>query len=287
MSKHDPRWRKPEWLRKPIRASALAEVDALLEKGRLNTVCREAACPNIGECFSKGQATFMILGTVCTRACTFCNVSRGTPASPDPEEPANVAEAVRQLGLRHVVITAPTRDDLSDGGAAHFAETVRAVKAFNPTVRVELLISDLHENGAALAAIAGSGAEVVGHNLETVPRLYDVRRGAEYARSLRVLKRLATLNPAAATKSGIMLGLGEREEEVLQLMRDLLGAGCRLLSIGQYLSPSPRHAPVAEYVRPERFDFFREAGMAMGFRYIKSSPYTRSSYLAHEYLEES
>jgi lipoic acid synthetase len=285
--KHDPRWRKPPWLRKPIRLSSMAEVEAALSKARLHTVCQEAACPNIGECFAKRQATFMILGNRCTRACTFCNVARGTPLPPDPAEPARVAEAVRQLGLRHVVVTAPTRDDLSDGGAHHFAETVRAIKSHDETIRVELLVSDMHETEPALREIAASGAEILGHNLETVPRLYHVRRGADYARSLRVLKRLAALNPRAATKSGIMLGLGEREEEVTGLMGDLLDAGCALLSIGQYLSPSPRHAPVVEYIEPERFERYREVGMAMGFRYIKSSPYTRSSYMAHEYLEGS
>jgi lipoic acid synthetase len=284
---HNPKWRKPPWLRKPIRPSVLAEVEDALSRAQLHTVCQEAACPNIGECFAKRQATFMILGNRCTRACTFCNVARGAPLPPDAEEPARVAEAVRQLGLRHVVVTAPTRDDLPDGGAHHFAETVRAIKGLDASIRVELLVSDVRERVAPLKEIAASGAEILGHNLETVPRLYHVRRGADYARSLRVLARFAELNPHAATKSGIMLGLGEREEEVRALMGDLLDAGCALLSIGQYLSPSPRHAPVVEYVEPERFERYREMGMAMGFRYIKSSPYTRSSYMAHEYLEES
>ncbi|MHC3994803.1 lipoyl synthase [Thiomicrolovo sp. ZZH C-3] len=278
--------RKPAWLRKPIRLSRLAEVEAVLARGKLHTICQEAACPNIGECFAKKTATFLILGTRCTRACTFCNVSRGVPDAPDPEEPGNIALTVQQLGLRHVVITAPTRDDLHDGGAEHFVRTVGAIKRRDKTVRVELLIPDLRENGDALARIARSGAEILGHNLETVPRLYHVRKGASYARSLRVLERLAALAPGAVTKSGIMLGFGERDAEVLALMRDLRDSGCGLLSIGQYLSPSPRHAPVTEYVDPARFDFFKQAGMAMGFRYVMSSPYTRSSYLAHQYLEE-
>jgi len=281
----EPRWRKPEWLRKPIRPSEMAALETQFAQAQLHTVCREAACPNIGECFAKKQATFMILGSRCTRACSFCNVTRAIPLPPDPDEPRRVAEAVQSLGLRHVVVTAPTRDDLSDGGAAHFAATVSAIKELDATIRVELLVSDLREEAEALATVAASGAEILGHNLETVPRLYHVRRGAEYHRSLRVLERLASLNPNALTKSGIMLGLGEKEEEVVSLMGDLLNAGCRLLSIGQYLSPSARHAPVVEYVAPERFDRYREIGMEMGFKYIKSSPYTRSSYMAHEYLE--
>jgi lipoic acid synthetase len=285
--KPEATWRKPEWLRKPIRPSAMAALEAQFAEAALHTVCREAACPNIGECFAKRQATFMILGSRCTRACTFCNVTRAAPLPPDPDEPRRVAEAVRSLGLRHVVVTAPTRDDLSDGGAAQFAATVKAVRALDPEIRVELLISDLREDEKALAVIAASGAEILGHNLETVPRLYHVRKGAEYARSLRVLKTLAALSPDSLTKSGIMLGLGETEEEVVKLMGDLLGVGCTLLSIGQYLSPSKRHAPVVEYVEPERFERYREIGMEMGFKYIKSSPYTRSSYMAHEYLEGS
>jgi lipoic acid synthetase len=278
------RLRKPEWLRKKIAFGSHRAMDELLEKGRLHTICEEAMCPNISECFRARQATFLILGTRCTRACSFCNVSKGRPESVDSEEPVRVAEGVRRLGLRHVVITSPTRDDLDDGGAGHFRETVRAVKKVNPSATVELLMPDLQEKETALETVAMSGAEIIGHNVETVPRLYGVRRGAEYARSLRVLEKLARLNPALHTKSGIMLGLGEREEEVLEVMRDLLYAGCRYLSIGQYLAPSSGHAAVAEYVPPERFEAFYEKGMAMGFDHIKSSPYTRSSYMAHDYL---
>ena len=277
--------RKPEWLRKKITPSAHKPMEALLAEGHLHTVCEEAMCPNISECFRQKQATFMILGNICTRACSFCAVSKGKPLALDPHEPENVAQTVRRLGLRHVVITSSTRDDLSDGGAAHFCETVRAIKAVDETITVELLIPDLHENVAALTAVAKSGAEIIGHNLETVPRLYHVRKGAAYERSLRVLEKLALLNPSIATKSGIMLGFGERDEEVLSLMQDLLDVGCRYLSIGQYLAPSHHHESVVEYVKPERFEFFRKLGTEMGFRYIKSSPYTRSSYMAHEYLE--
>lgn len=277
--------RKPEWLKKKITLSSLAEVKKLLNAGRLHTVCEEAMCPNIGECFAKKQATFLILGNQCTRACGFCNVSKGTPLPVDVGEPERVAEAVKAMELRHVVITSPTRDDLADGGAGHFAATVRAIKEMDSSVRVELLIPDFRENNAALATAATSGAEIIGHNMETVPRLYHVRKGADYTQSLRVLKKLNELNPDAATKSGLMLGFGETETEVLAVMGDLLDAGCRLLSIGQYLSPSSEHTPVVEYVEPERFEFFKVKGLEMGFAHIESSPYTRSSYMAHEYLQ--
>ncbi|WP_294958046.1 lipoyl synthase [Sulfurovum sp.] len=276
---------KPEWLRKKITLSSLREVEAIIAKGRLHTVCQEAMCPNIGECFSKKQATFLILGKQCTRQCTFCSVSKEIPLPPDPEEPGHVAQSVEAMGLRHVVITSPTRDDLPDGGAAHFAQTVQAIKQMDDTIVVELLIPDMQEKEAALKTIAHSGAELIGHNLETVPRLYHIRKGAKYERSLRVLKKLSLLNPDIMTKSGIMLGLGEKEEEVTALLHDLLENDCKLLSIGQYLAPSSEYTEVVEFVPPERFDYFRDKGMAMGFRYIKSSPYTRSSYMADEYLK--
>lgn len=277
--------RKPEWLRKKINYTLHEEVDNVLAKAGVHTVCKEAMCPNISECFSKKQATFLILGNICTRACRFCNVSSGTPlGQPDPNEPENVARAAAELGLRHVVITSSTRDDLTDGGAEHFCKTVRAIKAIDESVTVELLIPDMLGNEKALEKTALSSAEIIGHNLETVPRLYHVRKGADYKRSLRVLKMLQSLNPDIMTKSGIMLGLGEKEDEVVNLMHDLLDIGCRYLSIGQYLAPSYKYAEVAEYVEPGRFEFFRKIGMDMGFRHIKSSPYTRSSYLADEYL---
>lgn len=276
---------KPEWLRKRISLSHLREVEEIIANAKLHTVCQEAMCPNIGECFSRRQATFLILGNRCTRRCTFCSVPKDLPLPPDPDEPAHVAQSVAAMRLRHVVITSPTRDDLPDGGAAQFAATVEAVKALDESIVVELLIPDLQENEAALHTIAHSGAEIVGHNLETVPRLYHIRKGAKYDRSLRVLKRLCELNPDVRTKSGIMLGLGEREDEVTQLLHDLLEHDCRLLSIGQYLSPGKDYSDVVEFVPPERFDRFRDIGMAMGFDYIKSSPYTRSSYMAEEYLK--
>lgn len=275
---------KPEWLRKRVTLSRMREVEEIIARGKLHTVCQEAMCPNIGECFSQRQATFLILGNQCTRRCTFCNVSGGVPLPPDPEEPEKIAESTGSMGLRHVVITSPTRDDLPDGGAAHFAATVDAVKAYDSDIVVELLIPDLQGKEEALEIVARCGAEIIGHNLETVPRLYGIRKGAKYERSLYVLKRIAELNPHVVTKSGLMLGLGEREEEVLGSMQALLDVGCRLLSIGQYLAPSATHTRVVEYLHPERFDFFRERGMEMGFDHIESSPYTRSSYRAERYL---
>ena len=276
---------KPQWLRKKIRLSSHKAMENLLDEGRLHTVCEEAMCPNISECYRHKQASFMILGNICTRACSFCAVSKGAPLALDSDEPRNVAEAVRELGLKHVVITSSTRDDLLDGGAEHFCRTVAEIKKIADRIVVELLIPDMKADIAALSKIAKSGAQIIGHNLETVPRLYHVRKGAEYERSLQVLKSLSEINPNISTKSGIMLGLGEDDDEVMRLMQDLLDVGCTYLSIGQYLSPSQKHAPVIEYVKPEKFEFFRKFGLEMGFRYIKSSPYTRSSYMAHEYLE--
>ncbi len=276
---------KPEWLRKKIRPSVNQELESMFVGAHVHTVCQEAMCPNITECFAKKQATFLILGTICTRACSFCAVHKGRPMALDVNEPANVAQSVKKLGLVHVVITSSTRDDLSDGGAEHFCKTVSAIKRIDDSIVVELLIPDMRENEESLKKIALSGAEIIAHNLETVPRLYHVRKGAEYKRSLRVLKSLSSLNPLVATKSGIMLGFGERDEEVKTLMQDLLDVDCKYLSIGQYLAPSTYHEPVWEYVNPERFEYLRKIGMEMGFKYIKSSPYTRSSYMAHEYLE--
>ncbi|MEA2100349.1 MAG: lipoyl synthase [Campylobacterota bacterium] len=276
---------KPEWLRKKISPSVNRELESIFRESKVNTVCQEAICPNISECFSKKNATFLILGTICTRACSFCAVAKGRPLALDSDEPKNVALTVKQLGLKHVVITSSTRDDLKDGGAEHFCKTVNAIKSMDDSIVVELLISDMREDENALKLIANSGVEIVGHNLETVPRLYDIRKGSDYNRSLRVLKLLSSLNPSIKTKSGIMLGFGERDDEVKILMQDLLDEGCKYLSIGQYLSPSNHHAKVVEYVKPERFEYLRKLGMEMGFEYIKSSPYTRSSYMAHEYME--
>jgi len=277
---------KPEWLRKKIRLSDHTDMNRLLDSASLSTVCQEAMCPNISECFRHKQATFLILGTICTRMCSFCAVNKGIPMDVDVDEPKNIAQTVKEIGLKHVVITSPTRDDLRDGGAKQFCDTVEVIKAMDNTITVELLVPDMQENHSALKMVANSGAEIIGHNLETVPRLYAVRSGAKYERSLEVLRVLHNSNTSIATKSGIMLGFGESDEEVKYLMQDLLDVGCKFLSIGQYLCPSTNHAKVVEYVKPERFERLRIMGMEMGFDYIKSSQYTRSSYMAHEYLNK-
>lgn len=279
------RSRRPEWLQKKISPAAHGEMNQLLEDLRLHTVCREAHCPNISECYGNNQATFLILGTICTRLCSFCNVSKQVPLSADPEEPQRVAEAIRRLQLRHVVITSPTRDDLPDGGAGCYAETVQQIRAVSPDITVELLIPDFRGDRESLERVVRARPDILGHNVETVPRLYHIREGADYRRSLKVLRTIIDMDAAVLSKSGIMLGMGEREDEVVQVCADLLEAGCRYLSIGQYLSPSKRHYPVQEYLSPETFDRFREKALAMGFRHVESGPYVRSSYLAERYCK--
>ncbi len=278
--------RRPEWLQKKISPAAHADMDRLLDDLRLHTVCREANCPNISECYCSGRATFLILGAACTRLCSFCNVSKKVPSPPDTGEPERVAEAVRRLGLGFVVITSPTRDDLPDGGAGMFAGTVAAIRSVSPDTGIELLIPDFLGVPESIAEVVHSKPDIIGHNLETVPRLYHIREGADYRRSLGVLKNLHELDPALKTKSGIMLGLGEDEDEVLQVLDDLLGTGCRYLSIGQYLAPSRKHHPVKSFVPPEKFDEYRDRAIAMGFEHVESGPYVRSSYFAERYGEK-
>jgi lipoic acid synthetase len=275
--------RKPEWLQKKINPAAHAEMDKLLGDHRLHTVCREAVCPNITECFSNRQATFLILGKSCTRLCSFCNVTKETPLPADPDEPARIARAVSRLGLSHVVITSPTRDDLPDGGALHYGATVAAIRTESPETRIELLIPDFLGNRQSIAAVVAAGPDIIGHNVETVARLYHVRSGADYLRSLAVLETIRELDPATKTKSGIMVGLGETEEEVLAVFADLRRAGCVYLSVGQYLAPSRRHFPVHEFIIPERFDLYREKAISIGFEHVESGPYVRSSYHAEQY----
>jgi len=275
--------RRPEWLQKKISPAAHGDMERLLDGLGLHTVCREAHCPNISECYGCGQATFLILGTICTRMCSFCNVTKREPLPPEADEPARVAEAVRLLGLRHVVITSPTRDDLPDGGATIFADTVRAVRAVSPGTSVELLIPDFRGIRDCVAKIAASRPDIVGHNLETVPRLYHIRAGADYRRSLDVLRMIGEIDPELRIKSGIMLGMGEEEDEVLRTLADLREVGCAYLSIGQYLAPSRLHHPVAEFVPPEIFERYRGIALSMGFRHVESGPYVRSSYLAERY----
>ncbi len=275
--------RKPEWLQKKINPAAHAEMERLLGDHRLHTVCQEAMCPNISESFRNRQATFLILGKRCTRLCSFCNVTKEAPLPADPAEPARVAAAVARLGLAHVVITSPTRDDLPDGGAALYAATVAAIRDISPATRVELLIPDFQGSRPSIAVVTEAQPDILGHNVETVPRLYEIRSGADYRRSLDILESVRELDPSLPTKSGVMLGLGETEDEVLAVFADLRGVGCAYLSVGQYLAPSRRHYPVQEFVRPEQFESLREKALAMGFVHVESGPYVRSSYLAEQY----
>jgi len=270
--------KKPDWLRIPyFDSNSSEEVLKLLKELKLNTVCIEADCPNRAECFSNKTATFMILGVNCTRKCTFCNVSFGEPESVDTEEPRKIANAVQRLSLRYVVITSVTRDDLSDGGASHFSSVLREVKIKNPTTAVEVLIPDLK----SLDVIINESPAVIGHNIETVESLYkDVRPGADYARSLGVLKSVKQINPRIRTKSGIMLGLGESRNEILKVFDDLLDTGCDFLTIGQYLSPTKNHYQVKEYIQPRFFSEYKEIALEKGFRYVASGPFVRSSFKA-------
>ncbi len=277
--------RRPEWLQKKVRPGAHAEMDKLVGDLKLNTVCREACCPNITECFSRKQATFLILGAICTRLCSFCSVTKEQPVATDSGEPVRVAEAIVRLGLRHVVITSPSRDDLSDGGAGHFSATVMAIRRSSPATAIELLIPDFGGSREALTTVVGATPDILGHNVETVPRLYSIRQGADYQRSLAVLALARELAPELKTKSGIMVGLGESEEEVLEVCADLREVGCSYLSIGQYLAPSKNHEVVREFITPEMFDRYRKKALALGFEHVESGPYVRSSYMADQYLE--
>lgn len=279
-----PPARKPSWIRARAPGSpAWRETRAVLRRRGLATVCEEAACPNIGECWSRGHATLMIMGDVCTRACGFCNVATGRPGRLDPLEPARAAAAVAELGLAHVVVTSVDRDDLDDGGAGHFAETVRRVREAAPAATVELLVPDFLRKDGALEAVLESRPDVLNHNLETVPRLYPrVRPGARYYHSLRLLDRAKRLDPAVFTKSGMMAGLGEDRGEILQVMDDLRSADVDFLTIGQYLQPTPRHEPVDRFVPPSEFEAYAAAARGKGFLLVSASPLTRSSHHAGE-----
>ena len=273
---------KPDWIR--VRAPgphAFDETRSVLRRHRLNTVCEEAACPNIGECWGKRHATVMILGDTCTRACAFCNVRTGRPGAIDPSEPTRVGAAIAELGLSHVVVTSVDRDDLADGGAAHFAATIAAIRNQTPATTVEVLTPDFLRKEGALEIVMAARPDVFNHNLETVPSLYrEIRPGARYDHSLRLLKRAKELDEATFTKSGIMVGLGETTAEVLALMDDLRAAHVDFLTIGQYLQPTRKHAAIDRFVPPEEFDALRGAGEAKGFLLVAASPLTRSSYHA-------
>jgi lipoic acid synthetase len=278
----NPIQRKPEWIRvKAPMSPEYAETKRLMRALNLNTVCEEAACPNIGECWKQKHATVMILGAVCTRACAFCNVATGRPDQLDPHEPEHVAEAVSKLGLAHVVITSVDRDDLEDGGAEHFVRTIEAVRASSPVTTIEVLTPDFLRKPGAIEAVSKARPDVYNHNLETVPRLYPtIRPGARYFSSLRLLQRVKEVDPTMFTKSGIMVGLGETRIEVGQVMDDLRAADVDFLTIGQYLQPTPKHAAIDRFVTPVEFDEMKSMAVAKGFLMVSSSPLTRSSYFA-------
>ena len=279
--------RKPDWLKVRYNQQAVEEVAALLGELKLNTVCKEANCPNLGECYRRHTATFMLLGSHCTRNCRFCNVTHAAPEPVDPEEPENVALAAKRLGLRHVVLTCVTRDDLPDGGAAHFARTVAALRRECPGTTVETLISDLQGDRAALDTVLAAAPEVLNHNVETVPDLYAaVRPQADYRRSLELLRYAKEKVPQILTKTGFMVGLGETEAQIDALMDDILAVGCDILTIGQYLQPTAAHYPMARYVTPEEFAAYKERALQKGFRFVASAPLARSSYRAWEVLQE-
>ena len=279
-----PQPRRPDWLRvKAPVSKAYNETRKLMRAHNLVTVCEEAACPNIGECWSQKHATMMILGSVCTRACAFCNVATGRPDLLDPHEPENVGAAVATLGLKHVVITSVDRDDLDDGGAQHFADTISAIRAQSPTTTIEVLTPDFLRKEGAVEIVVAARPDVFNHNMETVPRLYpSIRPGARYFHSLAVLHKVKTLDPSIFTKSGIMVGLGETNEEVGQLMDDLRSAEVDFMTIGQYLQPTPKHAEVARFVTPDIFTQYSKTGRAKGFLLISATPLTRSSYHADQ-----
>ncbi len=278
--------KKPDWIRVKAGNSQarFGEVKRILRDAALHTVCEEASCPNIGECFGKGTATFMILGDLCTRRCPFCDVGHGKPLPPDAQEPAKLAQTIAAMKLRHVVITSVDRDDLRDGGATHFADCIRAVRAASPGTRIEVLVPDFRGRiGPALDALAAALPDVFNHNLETVPRLYrQARPGADYAHSLALLREFKARHPAVVTKSGLMVGIGERDEEILEVMRALRAHEVDMLTVGQYLAPSAHHLPVLRYVHPDVFAGFERAAQALGFSHAACGPMVRSSYHADQ-----
>ncbi len=278
----NPIQRKPEWIRvKAPNSPEYFATQALVREHKLHTVCEEAACPNIGECWKHKHATFMILGAVCTRACAFCNVATGKPDLLDPHEPERVGDAVAKMGLHHVVITSVDRDDLDDGGAGHFAQVIAAIRKSAPGTTVEVLTPDFMRKDGALETVIAARPDVFNHNLETVPRLYPgIRPGARYFTSLRLLQQAKQIDPTIFTKSGLMVGLGEEREEVMQVMDDLRAADVDFLTIGQYLQPTPKHAAVAKFVTPDEFAEYAALGRGKGFLLVASSPLTRSSYHA-------
>jgi lipoic acid synthetase len=278
--------RAPDWIReRKLRLADLHEIKTVMRENALHTVCEEACCPNRGECFARGTATFLLLGDVCTRACGFCDIANGKPRPVDPGEPWRVRSAVERMRLSFVVLTSVDRDDLPDGGAAHFADTIRAVRTLEPAPGVEVLTPDFLGRLESLETVLAAGPDVFNHNVETVPRLYrDVRRGARLERSLGLLSAAKRIAPEKTTKSGFMLGLGEREDEVRALLEELREAGVDIVTIGQYLRPSSENLPVVEYIHPDVFERHRRAGEKLGFRHVFAGPFVRSSYRAEEAL---
>jgi lipoyl synthase len=279
---------KPDWLKIKVQDGPQRKrVNRLIRSLSLNTVCQEAHCPNLMECFSRRTATFMILGRICSRNCTFCNVTEGNPEAVDPQEPKRVAMAVRELGLNYAVITSVTRDDLPDGGAGHFVRVIQAVREMSPAITLEVLIPDFSGREESIEKVVKARPEVINHNLETVARLYPaVRPQAVYSRSLLLLKKIKEINVHGLTKSGIMIGLGEEKAEVIQVFKDLRSVGCDLLTVGQYLAPSKGHHPVIEYIPPQTFDEYRKIALDLGFRQAACGPLVRSSYRADEGWKE-
>ena len=276
--------RKPAWIRAKAgnEAGRFGEIKALLREQKLHTVCEEAACPNIGECFGRGTATFMILGDICTRRCPFCDVGHGKPNPPDPNEPTAIGQSVRDLKLRYVVITSVDRDDLKDGGAQHFVDVINAVRTHSPATQIEILVPDFRgRSEIALAILGQSLPDVLNHNLETIPRLYkQARPGADYAHSLALMRDFKQAYPEITTKSGLMVGIGETDDEILNVLRDLRANGVDMLTIGQYLAPSIHHLPVLRYVHPDTFAMYEREALAMGFTGAACAPMVRSSYWA-------
>ena len=279
--------KKPSWLKKRIPPfQDLIKVKAILNEGDLHTVCEEARCPNLGECFSKGTATLLILGRICTRNCGFCSVEHGVPSPLDKGEPEKIAQAVKKMGLQYVVITSVTRDDLPDGGASHFGRTIQAIRALDRKIKVEVLIPDFKGDLSSITTVLKEGPDVLNHNIETVLRLYpEVRPQADYKRSINLLKRSKESHPHILTKSGFMLGLGEIKEEVLDVLRDLREVECDFLTIGQYLQPRPDRLPVVRYIPPDEFEEYRKIGEEMGFKSVASGPFVRSSFHAAQMFE--
>ena len=275
---------RPPWLKKRLISSeTLADTKRILSEEAIRTVCESSICPNQNECFSRAQATFLLSGDVCTRACAFCSVKKGTPSAVDKDEPRRILDAIRKLGIRYLVLTSVTRDDLDDGGAGQFADVIRIVRGYSREIKIEVLVPDFKGDAAAVKRVVEARPDVFGHNIETVERLYGTARaGANYCRSLELLQCAKDASALQLTKSSIMVGLGETEEDMLSAMKDLRKVNCDILTIGQYLRPRQDNVPVARYVTPHEFGRYRKAGLKLGFRYVASGPFVRSSYMAEE-----